>query len=434
MSDHDKAAVEALLKVFDSLHLIGAGERSTARAIIDAIRKGEVPILGMVTSAEFDRVALAVDAARHEESVIREDRDALAAERDQLRAELSACRADLAGDPRTLCDRVADSMRSRERALEVERDQLRAEVERKGELAHLMEQARDRQIERADKAEKELAKEADWWKHHQAEREQHWYDRLGRADDGWRQEKARADKAEAANKLLRSELIPAGWDVLEQSGCPRCGDDVVAEPAMDGDGFIDGNPARCQSCGLSGQVTVDDNGAHFSEDDRQWEIDAVSKRADKAERERDEARAALAVERQHRDGHLPSCAGIDREEGRCGCGYLDGTAYRDMTARMEQATALLREVQDDSINGLTLGEARALYERVNEFLAGQPAPAKPVVNDAMVERAARAIDPWIWDTWPCGPDIKGFAPQSRAQQGSLARARAALVAALEGRI
>jgi hypothetical protein len=100
-------------------------------------------------------------------------------------------------------------------------------------------------------------------------------------------EKARADKAEAANKLLIDELIPVGWEVLTSSGCPRCGCDVVAEPAMDGDGFVDGNPARCQSCGLAGQVTCDDDGAYFSADDGRWEIEEVAKRADTATAERD---------------------------------------------------------------------------------------------------------------------------------------------------
>lgn len=33
---------------------------------------------------------------------------------------------------------------------------------------------------------------------------------------------------------------------------------------------------------------------------------------------------------QWRTGHLPSCADIDNENMRCGCGYLDGTAYREL--------------------------------------------------------------------------------------------------------
>ena len=109
-------------------------------------------------------------------------------------------------------------------------------------------------------------------------------------------------KLRAEAERLRGELIPVGWEVLEQSGCPRCGDDVVAEPAMDGDGFLDGNPARCQSCGLPGQVTVDDEGAHFSADDRQWEIDAEAKRADKATAERDRLAGLLAESRRRLQG------------------------------------------------------------------------------------------------------------------------------------
>ena len=161
-------------------------------------------------------------------------------------------------------------------------------------------------------------------------------------------EKARADEAEAANKLLRSELIPVGWDVLEQSGCPRCGDDVVAEPAMDGDGFLDGNPARCQSCGLPGQVTVDDEGASFSADDRQWEIDAEAKRADKmkadgerAVLEERERTAKATAERDRLAGLLREVLLIIRP-GATAHGYWHneaGCAFRGVLPRIDAALA-----------------------------------------------------------------------------------------------
>lgn len=102
-----------------------------------------------------------------------------------------------------------------------------------------------------------------------------------------------ADGLRAEVERLRSELIPVGWEVLEQSGCPRCGDDVVAEPAMDGDGFLDGEPACCRSCGLPGQVVVDEESAHFSADDSRWEVEEEAKRAKMATAERDRLAGSL---------------------------------------------------------------------------------------------------------------------------------------------
>ena len=42
---------------------------------------------------------------------------------------------------------------------------------------------------------------------------------------------------------------------------------------------------------------------------------------------------------QYRHGHMPDCAGMDFAQNRCGCGYLDGTAYRDLLDRAERAEA-----------------------------------------------------------------------------------------------
>lgn len=53
------------------------------------------------------------------------------------------------------------------------------------------------------------------------------------------------------------------------------------------------------------------------------------------EAERDEAQAGLAAAFQYRTGHLPTCGGMDFEQMRCGCGYLDGTAYRDLVAERD---------------------------------------------------------------------------------------------------
>jgi uncharacterized membrane protein YidH (DUF202 family) len=70
----------------------------------------------------------------------------------------------------------------------------------------------------------------------------------------------------------------------------------------------------------------------------------------------DAARAEPATERQHRNGHLPDCAGMDMERMVCGCGYLDGTGYRTLMAErdrlaarveLEKARAMPLEVADE---------------------------------------------------------------------------------------
>lgn len=189
-----------------------------------------------------------------------------------------------------------------------------------------LEDAASLRVER-DRLMLEVAQATATWKHAQAERENHWYARLHREESAWGAEKARADKAEAANKLLIDELIPVGWEVLTSAGCPRCGCDVVAEPAMDGDGFVDGNPARCQSCGLPGQVTCDDDGAYFSADDNQWEIEEVAKRADRAAAERDRL-AGLLKESYSCVHHVMS-----RQTSE------DRASYRDLIKRIDAALA-----------------------------------------------------------------------------------------------
>lgn len=58
--------------------------------------------------------------------------------------------------------------------------------------------------------------------------------------------------------------------------------------------------------------------------------------------------AELAQERQHRNGHLPDCAGMDFENMRCGCGYLDGTAYRELTAERDALTERVKALEADA--------------------------------------------------------------------------------------
>lgn len=72
-TDNDQAAVEALLRIFDDLH--DDGDRATARAILDAIRKGEVP-------GVYDLAALR--DARNAADYNRRCWEGVSAERDRL--------------------------------------------------------------------------------------------------------------------------------------------------------------------------------------------------------------------------------------------------------------------------------------------------------------------------------------------------------------
>jgi hypothetical protein len=56
------------------------------------------------------------------------------------------------------------------------------------------------------------------------------------------------------------------------------------------------------------------------------------------------AEARVAKLTRERGGHAPDCAGMDLAANRCGCGYLDGTAYRDLVARLAAAEARVAEL------------------------------------------------------------------------------------------
>ena len=263
MADNDKAAIEALLRVRNQSNygentgVYAVTYTEGARAILAAIRAGKVPGV-YCASGDFHDLWQAAE----------KDKDAWRARCAELGAQLGR-----ATEEKEAAEKALDlACQTRNAAVDatkivcLKRDQLRAEVELYKNGAACRAEERDSARAERDNFKRRLIEAEDGRARMHAERDA---------------EKARADEAEAANKLLRSELIPVGWDVLEQSGCPRCGDDVVAEPAMDGDGFLDGNPARCQSCGLSGQVVVDEESAHFSADDSRWEVEEESKRADK---------------------------------------------------------------------------------------------------------------------------------------------------------
>ena len=48
---------------------------------------------------------------------------------------------------------------------------------------------------------------------------------------------------------------------------------------------------------------------------------------------------------QYHGGHLPTCGGIDEAERRCGCGYLQGEAYRELYDEREHLKGELETAQ-----------------------------------------------------------------------------------------
>lgn len=63
-----------------------------------------------------------------------------------------------------------------------------------------------------------------------------------------------------------------------------------------------------------------------------------------AEHALSESERALAEERQHRHGHLPTCNGLDEVERRCDCGYLQGEAYRDLITALAESESAFAQV------------------------------------------------------------------------------------------
>lgn len=128
---------------------------------------------------------------------------------------------------------------------------------------------------------------------------------------------------------------------------------------------------------------------------------------EQAERERDEARAE--VERLKK--------GLDDEMGKAG-EWIDIRTHRErVAAAVARISDRARKMESERAEAVELLRSAwghipqwetSVRNSIAGFLAGQPAPVKPVVDDAMVERACYAL---------------------RHGKGM----RAALVAALEGR-
>lgn len=134
------------------------------------------------------------------------------------------------------------------------------------------------------------------------------------------------------------------------------------------------------------------------------EVSQLRNERDQAVRERDEAREQEKWVRVVNDEL--AAESIQRKE------------------RLEQAVALLRTARPYLANGgmFTSGPEEVVdCARIDAFLAGQPAPVKAEVDDAVVERACAAMWSGMWPHDCVNPDD---------QRNDM---RAALVAALEGR-
>lgn len=141
-------------------------------------------------------------------------------------------------------------------------------------------------------------------------------------------------------------------------------------------------------------------------------------RLEQAERERDEARAEVA--RLRHDPKADARAVIEEWRAKAESAWSDAAQAQE---RLKLAVALLREAPDkacDCEEGRTCGSCE-YNTRKDAFLAGQPAPVKAEVDDAVVERACAAMWNGVWPHDCVNPDD---------QRNDM---RAALVAALEGR-
>jgi len=183
----------------------------------------------------------------------------------------------------------------------------------------------------------------------------------------------------------------------------------------------------CNRCGRQWECV--DDGKEWVEavaswEERCWEADRwiALKEADRkeqqriameCERERDEARAELA--RLRHDPKADARQVIEEWRAKAERAWSDAAQAQE---RLQQATAMLREIRWDlgDVDGLPQDEYNCLLRRIDAFIAGQPAPAKPVVDDAMVSVAQER-----------------FMLRMESTRGNLTDSmRAALVAALEG--
>lgn len=82
----------------------------------------------------------------------------------------------------------------------------------------------------------------------------------------------------------------------------------------------------------------------------------------------------LENEQQWHDGHRPDCAGINEAEGRCGCGYLQGTAYRALMALAHPPSAQKEREEDHPTD--------ELVERLRQWMPAYPLDLWPEIDPA----------------------------------------------------
>jgi hypothetical protein len=87
-----------------------------------------------------------------------------------------------------------------------------------------------------------------------------------------------------------------------------------------------------------------------------------------------DAYAALVAERdalaQYHGGHLPTCGGMDTANRTCGCGYLDGEAYRSVIDENAALRTLLKDARSDLLIG-TKASGWVLVQRIDTALGAE---------------------------------------------------------------
>ena len=144
--------------------------------------------------------------------------------------------------------------------------------------------------------------------------------------------------ANADEALSRAEAAAAEMRRLIQSTiCYEC--EGAGYPSTD----AEGREVPCTVCGDGVEI-----GSGIVPLDR-GDVESVLQRTAGTGWHSPEEWAKLTAERddlaQWHGGHLPTCGGMDEIDHRCGCGYLQGGAYRELCTELHEANAKLAEVQ-----------------------------------------------------------------------------------------
>lgn len=80
------------------------------------------------------------------------------------------------------------------------------------------------------------------------------------------------------------------------------------------------------------------------------------------------------------NGHLESCAGMDTENDRCGCGFLQVLAYRKSSTFRDQLAATQRKLMDAKTGNDFLAAANAAMRDDNARLLAENAALQATLN------------------------------------------------------